>query len=246
MNVRCLNPWDVQSKHVVATDGKSESLCAGEKRWGSLPPNVLYEVEMDNVKCLNPLDSQSKRQYRTDGAYASLQAMSGGGGRCDGIVYSVEGHVVDRNTANNGKGWCENVSPTLNTQDRHAVVYAIEGNGTRPSHFWDGYSDSGRSYTLNATEQHAVCYSLDALSSNSFKSSNPHSGIHETQIAKCLDTRCLEPSCNQGGMMICCAVDCRNGELNEEISCTLQAHNNGGWSVNCTNPVMYEKDVLHD
>ena len=43
-SVKCLNPWDVQSKHVVLPDGISEAICAGEKRWGSLPPNVLYEV----------------------------------------------------------------------------------------------------------------------------------------------------------------------------------------------------------
>lgn len=41
---KCLNSWDVQSKHVMAIDGKSEALCAGEKRWGSLPPNVCYDV----------------------------------------------------------------------------------------------------------------------------------------------------------------------------------------------------------
>ena len=46
-SVKCLNPWDVQSKHVVLPDGISEAICAGEKRWGSLPPNVLYEVSSE-------------------------------------------------------------------------------------------------------------------------------------------------------------------------------------------------------
>ena len=36
-------------------------------------------------------------------------------------------------------------------------------------------------------------YIIDAVSSNSFKSGNPYSGIHETQVAKCLDTACLNP-----------------------------------------------------
>ena len=39
--------------------------------------------------------------------------------------YAIDGNVVDRSAMQNGKGWCENVSPTLNTQDRHAVVFAI-------------------------------------------------------------------------------------------------------------------------
>ena len=42
--------------------------------------------------------------------------------------------------------------------------------------------------------------------------------------------------------MVCYTVDCRNNCLNPEVSGTLQAHNDGGWSINCTNPVMYETD----
>ena len=50
-------------------------------------------------------------------------------------------------------------------------------------------------------------FTIDATSSNSMKSGNPHSGIHETHVAKCLDTMCLDPSCNQGGHMICMALE---------------------------------------
>ena len=75
------------------------------------------------------------------------------------ICYAIEGNVVDRVSSKNGKGWCENVSPTLNTQDRHAVVYALEGNGARPSHMGKGFSGDGKMYTLNTIEQHSVCYS---------------------------------------------------------------------------------------
>ena len=116
-------------------------------------------------------------------------------------------------------------------------------------------------------------FTIDALTSNSMKSSNPHSGIHETQTSKCLDTMCLDPSCNQGGHMVvialegngarpshmgngysengamytlntieqhsvCYAVDFRNNSLNEEMSSTLQAKPQGGWSVNVTNPIL--------
>ena len=50
-------------------------------------------------------------------------------------------------------------------------------------------------------------YTIDAMSSNSMKSSNPFSGVHETQISKCQDTMCLDPSCNQGGCMVCIALE---------------------------------------
>lgn len=75
-------------------------------------------------------------------------------------TYAIEGNVVDRISCKNGKGWCEDVIPTLNTQDRHAVVYALEGNGARPSHMGNGYSDNGTMYTLNTIEQHSVCYGI--------------------------------------------------------------------------------------
>lgn len=39
-------------------------------------------------------------------------------------------------------------------------MIVLEGNGSRPSHKGDGYSESDVSYTLNATEHHAVCTDL--------------------------------------------------------------------------------------
>ena len=38
------------------------------------------------------------------------------------------------------------------------AVVAIEGNGTRPSHKGNGYSEENVSYTLNATEVHAIAF----------------------------------------------------------------------------------------
>lgn len=38
------------------------------------------------------------------------------------------------------------------------AVVAIEGNGTRPSHRGNGYSEENVSYTLNATEVHAIAF----------------------------------------------------------------------------------------
>ena len=55
--------------------------------------------------------------------------------------------------------------------------------------------------------QEVKVFTIDALTSNSMKSKNPHSGIHETQVAKCLDTMCLDPSCNQGGHMVVIALE---------------------------------------
>ena len=70
-----------------------------------------------------------------------------------------------------------------------------------------------------------VAYIMDAMSSNSMKSNNPHSGFHSSETAKCLDTKCLDPSCNQGGMMVCQSIECFTKQFvnNSDISPTLEA-----------------------
>lgn len=49
---------------------------------------------------------------------------------------------------------------------------------------------------------HAVAYSFDSLASNSMKSSNPHSGCRQVEVAKTLDTTDPNPSKNQGGIAV--------------------------------------------
>lgn len=53
-----------------------------------------------------------------------------------------------------------------------------------------------------AGDAQPIAYSFDALSSNSMKSSNPHSGCREVDVANTLDTTTPEPSKNQGGIAI--------------------------------------------
>lgn len=48
----------------------------------------------------------------------------------------------------------------------------------------------------------AICYTIDPFASNSMKSDNPHSGFHETNTSRCLDTTSSSPSCNQGGNVV--------------------------------------------
>lgn len=55
---------------------------------------------------------------------------------------------------------------------------------------------------LTKTDRHATAYSFDSLASNSMKSSNPHSGCREVDLAKTIDTTVPCPSKNQGGIGI--------------------------------------------
>lgn len=69
----------------------------------------------------------------------------------------------------------------------------------------------------------AVCYTLDSLSSNSMKSDNPNSGFHETDKHRTLDTLCHNPTCNQGGTVICVATQQGGAEIAENLCPTVTA-----------------------
>ena len=69
------------------------------------------------------------------------------------------------------------------------------------------YQPDGVYPTLPAMESggannQAVMYALDSMSSNSMKSSNPHSGFHDETVAKTLQAGGVDPTCNQGGNVI--------------------------------------------
>ena len=75
-------------------------------------------------------------------------------------------------------------------------------------------------YTALLVENKA--FSIDPLSSNSMKSNNPHSGFHETSIAKCLDTSDGSPNKNQGGTVI--VQGYAENSSGDGISGTIDAH----------------------
>ena len=81
-------------------------------------------------------------------------------------------------------------------------IVCLEGNGSRPSHFGNGYRIGGVMYTLNSTEVHAVCYGICGYHSNSMKSDNPHSGIYKADTSRTLDLKGGSPTCNQGGICV--------------------------------------------
>ena len=55
----------------------------------------------------------------------------------------------------------------------------IEGNGSRKSHFGDGYRESDKMYTLNTVEQHAVAFGLDRASFNQGKNAQYDFSVEE-------------------------------------------------------------------
>lgn len=85
-----------------------------------------------------------------------------------------------------------------------------------------------------------VVYDITGENSSSMKSRTPDNCFRERNVVRTLDTFSGSPECNQGGNVVVYSVDCRNMRLNEEISGTLQAKENGGYSLNYQNPIVYD------
>lgn len=60
----------------------------------------------------------------------TLRAGNGGGAvnQVVNVTYSLQGNLVDRETKQNGSGVSLECAHTLNTQDKHAVAFGIQGN----------------------------------------------------------------------------------------------------------------------
>lgn len=96
------------------------------------PDQTLFQPISENSECLTPWDVQSRRIIDEKGKWPALYGGEGGG---HGYVmqskseptYCIQGNCIDRaDTAGcNGKGWTEDMSYTLNTIDRPAVVQSV-------------------------------------------------------------------------------------------------------------------------
>ena len=84
-------------------------------------------------------------------------------------------------------------------------------------------------------------FDITGATSNSLKSPTEDSCFRERKVTRTLDTFTDSPECNQGGNVVVYAADCRNLRLTEEVSGTLQAKENGGYSLNYQNPVVYRE-----
>ena len=100
------------------------------------------------------------------------------------------------------------VVPTLNAMDNSgdsfATVLIIDGTRVDDVRIYeDGIVPTVISrWGTGGGNVPAIAFSFDALSSNSMKSANPHSGCREVEISRTIDTMALNPSANQGGIAV--------------------------------------------
>lgn len=129
------------------------------------------------------------------------------GGRAGEILFepeSLRGHFAPGITPGQGAaGAVENGAGTADRAFTLKIRSGCEGGGK------GALVQIEKSATLSTLQDQTLfvaepprAYSFDSLASNSMKSSNPHSGCREVEIAKTLDTSPPDPAKNQGGIAI--------------------------------------------
>lgn len=155
---------------------------------------------------------------------ATAGTVENGAGTADG-VYAEVSNVCAFKLGNSEQarsiGYAEELAPTLNAEcggNKPACAYALKirsgceggGNGALVHAEKSATLSTLQDQTLFVAESPKT-YSFDSLASNSMKSSNPHSGCREVEIAKTLDTSLPDPAKNQGGIAIVEPTFCIQG-----------------------------------
>lgn len=138
------------------------------------------------------------------------------GGRAGEILFepeSLRGHFAPGITPGQATaGAVENGAGTADRAFTLKIRSGCEGGGK------GALVQTEKSATLSTLQDQTLfvaeppkAYSFDSLASNSMKSSNPHSGCREVEIAKTLDTSPPDPAKNQGGIAIVEPTFCIQG-----------------------------------
>lgn len=123
--VGCLNPWDCQSKRQYTIDGAYTTLNAGQAQSGQAH-GICYEV----AAFMGGQGSKAGGLGYAEEIAPTIKSVLSGGNTVPDVVYALQGNGIDRalTAGCNGAGWRQDASYTLNTIDRHAVVYNCREN----------------------------------------------------------------------------------------------------------------------
>ena len=154
---KCLNGWDVQSKHIQSEDGTAESLYAGECRYGGGESYVMQSISFQERAGKPGGGKGILIQNDRTGALSTLNNQP----VCYGIS-AYESNAMKSANPNSGIYKADTTRTLDNNGGNPACnqggMVVLEGNGSRPSHRGDGYKESDVSFTLNSTEVHGVCW----------------------------------------------------------------------------------------
>lgn len=197
---KCLTPWDCQSRGANNTgvltfdtrgngDGKTVSPIVGDHN--------------------NRVTDYTSLLVYNNNSFGGFSNGIGTIRRCEGkqpfnIILSAAFSCKNGERAQS-VGYAEECAPTIRAGTQQAVLIG-------ESHGFNGQNSitagtvemrKERSPTLRKSVNSAVCYSICSNQSGAMLSDNPDSGIYLTDTARTLDRNGGNPSCNQGGIVIC-------------------------------------------
>ena len=241
------------------------------ERFGGAESSGVHEVVADSGRESRPEvqpDTESVLRDPTEGGTAR-EETAGGAENCSAApIFCLQGNGIDRaDTAGcNGKGWKEDISYTLNTIDRPAVMAfsfdSLASNSMKSKNQNSGCREVDVAKTLDTSppdpskNQGGVCI-LDMSHANDViresidvsQSLQARMGTGGNQVPCTFSMQGfgyyregdVASSCKQrdfkDGTDLVCAVDCRNFRDGGEINGTLQEKESGGQSLNLNNTV---------
>lgn len=158
-------------------------------------------------------------QYHTETA-ATLEA------NMPGNVICLQGNIIDRNVQQNGSGIAESETMfTLNATDRHGVCCAAFTAG-------QGAKANGIGWAEEQAPTLRTDGGLSAMPTVLHRMRGFGDYVPD-KVASSVKAR----DCKDATDLIVESIDCRNDKSNGDLSGTIQAKENGGYSLNYINPV---------
>lgn len=225
-SLKCLNPWDCQSKRIFEPDGIYPTLPAMDCG-GANNQTVLYALDSmssNSMKSSNPHSGfHAEKITKTLQADGADPTCNQGGNVIVEPVYALQGNSIDRaDTAGcNGKGWREDVCYTLNTIDRPAICFkAGQGAKTRSLGASEKVAPTLGS-EAGGNSIPAVCYpkvfhSLTATNARNVESAQQPNCVCYPQIARTLTAEADASLCINRGQNVVCVQNTGYGWWNQE------------------------------
>lgn len=195
---------------------------------GERAGEILFE--QDGVRGHSEEGGEERQGTATDaegcagrGCYAFPPAARPGGSvsPCIGGQHqaTVGVFIGEQGAKAGGIGYSEDVSPTIKS--------VLSGSNTVPD---VAYAVNAKQQSLNVAENHG-----NTLGANDYK--EPQVVVYPA-VARTLTAEHDASPCIDRGQNVV-AFDCRNMMGNDEIRATIQAKNQGGYSLNYINPVVF-------
>ncbi len=173
----------------------------------------------------------------------------------DQTLFVLQGNAIDRDVKQNGAGFSDSETMfTLNTTDKHGVAYPLNDQGGSSINVENGALSPTLRAESHNHEPVFFCRASSASNAETCDNLSPtltcsHDGSpivfeSHSQDARYTQQGDTSPTCSAqwgtGGNnmpLVAETIDCRNAKSNGDLSGTLQAKTNGGYSLNYQNPV---------